>query len=365
MSGALYPLLARTFNQLTGPPSPPRRVLILKPCCLGDVVLATALAAAVRQALPSTHITFATGPWSTPVLLNNPHVDMVLTLEHDVPTPKTLPALARSLMSHGFDWCFVPDRSPLLGLAALLARIPVRVGLDAGGRAFACNVRIPASSARHEMHLYLDLARAVGLKADVTMPTYMPDSQSKAWSEHFLRIHGLAPKAIAILHPGGGENPGSEITSKRWPASNFAALADMLSTQGLKVLLAGGPSDVELNRAVTSATACKPLDLSGSISLAQLAALAAHAALYVGNDTGASHMAAAVGAPTIAIFGPTNPARYAPRGPMVRTLGGVAWDGDLRRQTPPPPVFPTLQEVWQACLEMLHAAETAPSTPDA
>lgn len=360
-----YPVLAHLFARISPPLPRPRRVAILKTCCLGDVVMATALASALRRGLPSAQVCFATGPWSTAALLNNPHLDLILTLPWDMPSASNLPGLALQLRRHGFDWCFVPDRSPLLGLAARLAGIPVRIGLDSGGRAFACNLRVPAQP-RHEMDLYLELARAAGISTEGSLPTFVPDQQAELWAQQLMDHLRLSAGAFAILHPGGGENPGAHMPTKRWPAANYSKLADRLAAAGVATVVVGGTADLQVAQEVASAATSNPANLAGRVSLGQVAALAKGAALYVGNDTGATHMAAAVGAPTVAIFGPTDPQRYAPRGPRVRALGGIRWDADLRRKAPPAPLFPTLEEVWETCKELLNAAPAphlAPSPP--
>ncbi len=364
VAGMPYSAMARLFRPASIPLPRPRRVLILKPCCLGDVMMATALASALRRGLPSTFLAFAVGPWSTPALTNNPHLNLVLTLPWDMPSMGDLPRLASMLRRHGFDWCFVPDRSPILGLAAWLAGIPVRMGLDSGGRAFACNLRV-ATERRHEMDLYLDLARAVGIPTEGAMPTFVPDQRADLWALEFLDREGLEPGGFTLLHPGGGENPGSRLPSKRWPAVNYAQLADRLADMGQMPVVVGAEEDAPVVRDVLSAAASRPSSLAGRVGLVQLAALAKRACLYVGNDTGATHLAAAVGAPTVAIFGPTDPERYGPRGPRVRTLGGTRWDGDLRREAPPAPAFPTLEEVWEACRELLHAGPSPQPAPPA
>jgi ADP-heptose:LPS heptosyltransferase len=364
MAEVVYPLLSRLFGTVSQPLPQPRRIVVLKTCCLGDVLMATALASALRQAWPSSHLAFATGPWSTAALLNNPHLDLVLTLPVDVVSPGETARLALLLRSHSFDWCLIPDRSPVLGLAARLAGIPVRIGLDSGGRAFACNLRVKVFPG-HEMDLYLALARAVGIDPNGALPTFVPGQQAEEWARQFLSQKGLAEQSFAVLHPGGGDNPGAQMPSKRWPAVNYAWLADRLAAMGVHTVLVGADEDMQSAEEVAGAATSHPLNLAGRVSLAQVAALARRAALYVGNDTGVTHIAAAVGAPTLAIFGPTDPNRYAPRGQRVRALGGTRWDADLRRKAPPVPSFPTLEEVWEACRELLDVSDPPQPSPPA
>jgi ADP-heptose:LPS heptosyltransferase len=118
------------------------------------------------------------------------------------------------------------------------------------------------------------------------------------------------------------------LTEKRWPAERYAALADRLRAEhGARVVLLGGPGDRTVVDAVRSTAAAPPDDLSGARPLAEVAAIIEACDLYVGNDSGIAHLAAAVGTPVVAVFGPTDPRRYGPvpgAGVAVAPPGGGA-----------------------------------------
>jgi ADP-heptose:LPS heptosyltransferase len=137
---------------------------------------------------------------------------------------------------------------------------------------------------------------------------------------------------VAIA-PGGGANPGTTMLGKRWPAARFAALADALQEEhGQAVLLTGAPDDRPVVMEVARRMRTPPVDLAGRTTFGTLGALFAHCALFAGNDSGPMHLAAAVGIPVLAIFGPTDPAVYAPftrqaivlRGPLGRDTSEVS-----------------------------------------
>jgi ADP-heptose:LPS heptosyltransferase len=119
-------------------------------------------------------------------------------------------------------------------------------------------------------------------------------------------------RPYAVVHPGSGS------PHKNWPPARFAAVAKALRSQGLDVVALGGPADEAALAAF--AIAAPDVVIRADLNLRAAAELAAGAMLYVGNDAGMSHVAAAAGAPTIAIFGPTRAARWAPRGRRVRLL---------------------------------------------
>src|SRR5438876_4498058 len=110
-------------------PSAPERVVVFRRCCLGDVLMTTPLLAALDRAYPAATITYAVGEWSRPALAGNPRVDRLLPLP-DAPNWRQWVATIGRLRRGGFDLAVLPERSPLVHLAAWLAGIPRRVGLD-------------------------------------------------------------------------------------------------------------------------------------------------------------------------------------------------------------------------------------------
>ena len=327
--------LARLFpGQATGRlDPPPRRVLVLKPCCLGDLLMATATLRALREAYPDAVIHLAVGSASQVVGLGNPRLDAIVPLGSVGSGRAPLSAylqVARQLRAGRYDTAFTLDRSPLVGLLPWLAGIPRRVGLDSGGRGFAHTVRVPAPPAapRHEAEVYLDTLRAVGLTPVAPRLEFRPSSADEAELEGIrIKDEGLGmttpssvlrPPSFILLHPAGGVNPGMTLLAKRWPAARFAHLADRLADEvGARVVLVGGPGDREVSAEVVRHARRPLLDLTGQLGFGALGALARRAALYIGNDTGATHLAVAVGAPTLMLMGPTDPRRYGPYRPTA------------------------------------------------
>ena len=131
-------------------------------------------------------------------------------------------------------------------------------------------------------------------------------------------IDWLGDVPLVILHPGGGQNPARPDERKQWPVERFALLgSQLIRKQGARVVLVGGEQDRPLTQAVQGMMTTSVVDLAGRLTLGKLGALCEVADLYVGNDTGPTHIAVAVGCPTLAIFGPSDPAfsgPYAPRG---------------------------------------------------
>jgi heptosyltransferase II len=294
--------------------APHARILIALPCCIGDVVMGTAALGALRAAYPQAHIDWAVGTWSRAVLHNHPHLNGVIDTGPAALPVKSVAGFARfvaSVRAGRYDACVSFVRSPLMSAALWLTGIPVRAGLDSGGRGFGYTIRAPIdpNHPRAEADIYLDVIRAMGVPRNLTdsARTFVPVDVSQ-------RPPSVTAPRYLVLHAGGGSNPGMVLHSKRWPPAQFAALGAALAQEyAAALVLIGGPDDAPL---LTAVQAALPRGVQAQalppLTFAQVAALASGALLYVGNDTGMTHLAAATGAPTLMILGPSDPARYAP-----------------------------------------------------
>nr|PZN64213.1 MAG: lipopolysaccharide heptosyltransferase II [Sphaerobacter thermophilus] len=358
---------ARLAGRLARPrhiPEPPEpgtapRILVVKPCCLGDVLMATPALRALATHYPGAEIDVVTTDWSAPALAGNPHVARI------IPYPNRLPMvglhfLARTLRRTGYDLGIGLDPSPLVNVLLWRSGIPVRAGIDSAGRGIGLTHPVTPDPALHETEAYLAVLAAIGVPPAGTEPEYHPSAEARRSAA--VIIPDDAPPTV-VIHPGGAVNPGTAMPAKRWPPERFAALADRLSTEaGVRVILAGASSDRAAVAAVVRRAQAPVVNLCGRLTLDELAAVAERAALYVGNDSGTSHLAAAVGTPTVTIFGPTNPGRYRPLGPHARVCAPPeSWKGaviDLRHERGDGPSVEsvTVDMVAAACLEVLGAA---------
>jgi ADP-heptose:LPS heptosyltransferase len=162
------------------------------------------------------------------------------------------------------------------------------------------------------------------------MPLLEPSAAARAWAEEEWTRRGLGDAPVLLLHPGSGGR------AKCWPPERFAELAGRFMANGWRALVIEGPADASAAAALLASLAAPRAELLAGLTLPQLAALLAHsqrggpAALYVGNDSGVSHLSALLGVPTLALFGPTAPAIWAPRGPRARVvLAGAAASAGL------------------------------------
>ncbi|HVX30600.1 MAG TPA: glycosyltransferase family 9 protein [Nitrolancea sp.] len=316
----LVELAARSVDRVTRAgargneidPSSVARILVIKPCCLGDLLMATPALRALKKSFPSASIHVMTTEWCDPALARNPNVTATFRYPDRMTVARYL-VLARRLKERRYDIGIALDRSPLVNGLLRLAGIPIRAGINSAGRGIGLTHRVPPNPEMHESELYLSVVGTVGAKADTLVPEFHPSESARAHAREL--IAGSSPPRV-VIHPGGAVNPGARMLSKRWPAIMFGELASNLIHQyQADIYVIGADSDRDAVQTTVDFTDGPVANLSRRLSLDETGALCEYADLYIGNDSGMSHLAAAVGTPTITIFGPTDPNLYRPLGP--------------------------------------------------
>ena len=279
------------------------RILVIKLAALGDVVQAFGPFAAIRAHHPTAHITLLTTPPYAELARLSPCFDEVWSDGRPAWTdPRGLWRLARRLRAARFTRVYD------LQTSSRSSRYRRLVGAAAEWSGIARGASHPhANPQRDLMHTIERQREQLEMAGIREFPS--PDL---AWLNGDIADLGLPPR-FALLVPGASPlRPG-----KRWPVENYAALAAGLDCP---VAVIGGPAERRLAAAILDA-APGAIDLTGRTGFARLGAVARRAAFAVGNDTGPTHLIAAAGCPTLALFGPeSDPALCAPRGPAVSVL---------------------------------------------
>ncbi|MBK7203879.1 glycosyltransferase family 9 protein [Candidatus Amarolinea dominans] len=307
------------------PTAPPQRVLLIRPDHLGDLLFTTPALQRLRQVWPNAHITALVGPWGQPILADHPALDEILTLPFPGFTrqPATSPwapyrllaAEADRLRAGHFDLALILRFDHWWGAwLAQRAHIPRRFGFAVPECAPFLTTAVPYNPRRHEVEQNLALVAAASGQPEITPGPlhFSVPPAAAAWAAAWLAGRSLADRPLVALLPGAG------AAVKLWRAESWAALAAALQARGLTPLLAGGAGEVALAQAIN---ACLPEPLPsavGETSLAQLAALLQRSALVIGLDSGPMHLAAALGVPTIHLYGPVSAASFGPWGDPAR-----------------------------------------------
>lgn len=295
---------------------PRERILVLRYRFIGDTVLTIPFLRNLRRAKPDAFIAWLVAPGSSDVVADCPYVDELIywdpeTIHADSRgAHRTLGAkvsFIRALRARRFDTAYVLKRSLSSALLASLSGARRRIGFATEGRGLLLTTRVPYRHDRHEVQNFLDVLRADGIPiADDHLELWSSPAEATA-ADAFLannRISDAQP--FAILHPF------SAVEQRGWPYENFAELATRLTGLGLRVVLVGGPGDVsrfEPNRHLFGADVILAI---GACSLRVTVSLLRRASLFVGNDSGIMHLAAAAGTPLVALFGPQSPVKFGP-----------------------------------------------------
>lgn len=301
---------------------PPQKALILHPCCISQVMFATPLLAVLSQAYPKTQFDWAISDWARPAIAGNPRLTELISTGENALQKQDLShiqQLIERLRTEQYDTCFIPSRSSLLAYIVWRAKIPQRIGLNVNGRGFAHTLPVsPPPGEAHAAAIYLSLAKAIGIHTGQTtrlpMEFYPSDSARTAVTKRLIDdLDWLGDTPLVILHPGGGFGSVYEDKLKQWPVERFTRLGNYLvHKHNARILLIGSEHDKPLAKDIKGMMPVPVADWTGSITLSELGALGEMADLYIGNDTGPTNIATAVGCPTIAIFGPSDPTKSAP-----------------------------------------------------
>ena len=294
---------------------------------MGDLLLSSVLAEALRRCYPGCRVTFWAQRRFAGLLENHPFIDALLDLDPTAP----LLSNAKILRSRQYDTVLVPWSVSRHAWLTTLAGIPTRVGQ--GGRLsysflFTHPVRVRSvygDTTSHWADIQLDYARAIGCQPDGELePVVVTSAAEKTWAAEFLKTKGLASgRPICGLHICKG----LAVDEQRWPLDRFVDIAAGLIQKGFTVILTGTQAEKPLTASV-AAQVEGVLDLAGACSLRETAALIEQMNVFICPDTGTGHLAAALGVPVVDIFPLRSdfPARWRPAGTNHRIIRPTAWE---------------------------------------
>jgi len=290
-----------------------KKILIVNVNWIGDVLFSTPFIKAVREAYPDGYIACLLHPRCREMLEGNPRLDEIIIYDEEG-THKSLFGklkLITGLRKKKFDIAFILHKSFTKALIAAFSGVRERIGYPTKNRSMLLTkaVEEPAEG-MHKVEYFLNIARAAGVEVrDISYEFFIKDSHRGAAKEILAKNGVTEQDLIAAICPGGNWDP------KRWPAENFAALSDSLINKfGVKAVITGAGADKKISEAILKLTKNRPVDLSGKTTLKELAAIFERAKLVVANDTGSMHLAVAMKAKVIALFGPTSPGLTGPYG---------------------------------------------------
>ena len=299
------------------------KVLVVGPSWVGDMVMAQALYKLLRHQSPAAEIHVVAPPWSLPVLERMPEVarGIELAVGHGELGLGRRLALGRRLRRERYGRAVVLPRSAKAALVPWFARVPRRTGFRGEWRYGLLNdVRRLDARLDQTVKRFVALGQAPGeAPHDELPPELRPRLRSDAGNLARLRaLHGLrAGVPFAALMPGAEFGP-----AKRWPAAHFGAVATALAQSGTDVVVLGSAKERSIGEEVAAlAATTRVRNLCGATSLADVVDLFAAADVAVSNDSGLLHVAAAAGAPVVALYGSSSP-KFTP--PLTESAASVS-----------------------------------------
>ena len=299
------------------------KILLVRLRLIGDVVFTTPLLRALRRTRPNAHITYLVEPLAAPVVRNNPHLDEILIIpkRSGLGRWRDDVAWARRLRARAFDVAVDLHGGPRAAFLTWAAGAPMRVGYRRGGHSWMYTHVVDRAGdllPRHSVLKQWDLLAPFGIDAadparDAVEMTEDPDAAARI--ETVLRGAGVGPlHQLVMVHVSAG-NP-----FRRWPQQAFAdTLVDLARRDpARRFLVTSGPSDAGAAQAIVDAARARLGPAAGAaishgqFEVAELRALAARAAVYIGGDSGPLHIAATTQTPIVALFGPTPAERSMP-----------------------------------------------------
>jgi len=276
--------------------------------------------APLRKAFPHAQVTILANPWVIPLLENHPAVDRTITLDKGKGFFRSFKELTRIiswLRSERFDLAVLFQNAFEAAFLAYMGGVRYIVGYDTDGRGLLVTHKVITDDdilSVHQVEYFLGLIEAMGWRVEERKPVlYVKDEDVKSTSL-MLSLLGIEDSQLVV-----GINPGAAYGSaKRWPVERFAKIGDWASQRwNAKVVLFGSLSEREIGDRVSNDMHMNPVNLCGKTTLGQAMALIKRCNLFLTNDSGLMHVAAAFNIALVAIFGPTN---HITTGPVSRNV---------------------------------------------
>jgi len=291
-----------------------RRLLIRSTNWIGDAVMTTPAVRAIREAFPGARIAMLAKPWVVPVFEESLHVDDLLIFDAEGRHHGLAGVfrLARDLKSLDFDAAILLQNAFEAALITWLAGIPRRIGFDTDARRLLLTDPVrctPAIKTMHQTGYYLRILRGIGVAAEDQRLHLTIGTRNRLGVEKILNDVNVSGREHLV-----GINPSATFgPAKQWFPDRFAELGDRLSeAMNATVLIFGGPGDRALGRHIARMMKNRAVDLSGRTTLGEAMALIDRCRVFVTNDSGLMHVAAALDTPLVAVFGSTNSATTSP-----------------------------------------------------
>ena len=303
-----------------------KKILLINPFGIGDVLFTTPVIRTLKEGFPGVSLGYLCNRRSAEALKNNPNLERLFVYERDefegIKNKSFLAWLKEIFLFWGkikkehYDMVIDFSLNSQYGFFSWYCGIKNRVGYDFKGRGKFLNNKIALTgyNQKHMVEYYGDLLKLIDLELKYKKPELFFSKEDQASVRDILNKEGIgAQDKIVVIAPGAGKSWGKDAHLKHWPQQNYSELADkVIENYAAKIIMVGDYSEKDIIKNVISGMHHTALDLCGRTSVGELAALLSAANLLITNDGGPLHMAVAVGARTVSIFGPVDDLVYGP-----------------------------------------------------
>lgn len=277
---------------------------------LGDLTLTTPFIHALRQAAPNSHISMLVDEKLKDVVLHNPYLDEVLTIDKKGRDNSILAlcVCAHRLSDLHFDILINLHPNERCSFVCAMTKVGVRAGTCHSLFKPLWDVFTPLDRKKHAADMYLDVLTQLGVPDPKHLGLEIfPGPENTGMASAFWQQQGVCDQDQLI-----GFNIGSAVETKRWAPERFAQVADTLAGRGYKIVFFGGSMDEEMVAEASGFMKTKPILATGAFTIGQLAAAMRRCALIITNDSGPMHVAISQKVPIVAMYGPSHPDLYGP-----------------------------------------------------
>ncbi|KWT78414.1 glycosyltransferase family 9 protein [Candidatus Magnetominusculus xianensis] len=297
-------------------------ILVIRTAYIGDAIMTLPILKPLSEGFPNAKITFLTSHGAASVLETNPYIHDIIAYD---PVWFYAPAsgskrksyfeFMRELKTRTFDLVIearADIREILMLVKPLRARYKVSYGVGGGG--FLLTHVVPYGGLKHKVEYHLDIARYLGCPVeDIQWGIYLT-KEEKANTRKLLRDNNIKSPFVAV-------HPGVRIPLKKWLLKRYAALYDRIETGlGIRTVITASEKDADYVKDILKLMRTRPVDLTGKLTLRELAGVLSESQIFVCNDSAPMHIAASMDVPVVALFGPSKSIETAPFGNPHRVV---------------------------------------------
>ena len=305
---------------------PPRRLLIVNPFGIGDVLFSTPLVRAVRRAFPDVYLAYLCNRRTEDILRHNAHLDELFVYEKDDLIAlwrqskrlglRALASLLRQIRRRRFDMAVDLSLGDRYSFLLAVLGVPRRIGFGfrRRGHFLTHRVAIEGYQDRHVVEYYATLLEWIGIRLlDAQLELTTRGEDRLTVEQRLAQLGCQAERRVIGLIPAGGISWGLQAHFRRWSKEGFIQVGRALRQQHeATILVFGEAGDREVCADITTAIGNSAVDLSGQTTLGEFVSFIARCDLVISNDGGPIHIAASQGVRTVSIFGPVDPQVYGP-----------------------------------------------------